>query len=362
MLLALHALWPDAPLFTAVYDRKRATWARVFRVHPSFLQRLPFARYMHESLPIVTPMAFESFSFDGFDVVISVTSAEAKDIITKPETLHICYCLTPTRYLWSGYEQYQDNPGLGLLSAIASGVLRVFAPTLRAWDRIAANRPDHYIAISERVKRRIETYYKRDVAAVIYPPVDLSTFRALRRAVPKALDQPYFLTVSRLVSYKRLDIVIAAFNELGLPLIIIGDGRHKRALRRMARPNIRFIDHYLTDSDLVRYYEGCRAFVFAGDEDFGLAALEAQAVGKPVIAYRESGIAEIVRDGVTGILFDEQTKDSLVSAVKRSMGKRFSAAAAVSQAKRFDEARFCDRMKKEVMRLRKARRYIRVTG
>lgn len=351
VLLALHKIFPQAPLFTAVYDRKRASWARVFNVHPSFLQRIPFAHYIHESLPIVTPMAFESFSFDEYDIVISVTSAEAKDIITKPETLHICYCLTPTRYLWSGYEQYQKNPGLGIFSAIASGVLRAFAPTLRNWDLIASHRADYYIAISERVKKRIETYYKREVAAVIHPPVDLTKFAVQQDYVPKALDQPYYLTVSRLVSYKRLDIVIEAFNELGLPLVIVGDGRHKRVLQRMARTNIRFIDHHLTDSDLVRYYEGCRAFVFAGDEDFGLSALEAQAMGKPVIAYKESGIAEIVKDNDTGILFSEQTRESLTQAVIQCQTRKFSSTTARKQAEKFGEAKFCARMEKTVRQI-----------
>lgn len=310
VLLSLHALWPDAPLFTAVYDKKRAAWADVFQVHPSYLQRIPWASHMHESLPILTPMAFESFSFDGYDVVISITSAEAKNIITKPETTHICYCLTPTRYLWSGFEQYQKQPGLGSISGIAATMLKVWAPRLREWDIIAANRPDYYIGISQRVKERIMRYYQREVVGVIYPPVDVKKFR-----IKNKKNAGYFLTVSRLVSYKRLDILIRAFNALQLPLIIIGDGRQKRELKKMAQSNIQFVDRHLTDSELVGYYEECRAFVYAADEDFGLAAAEAQAAGKPVIAYRNSGVAEFVKDGVSGVLFDRQTSDDLMKAV-----------------------------------------------
>lgn len=316
VLLALHALWPDAPLYTAVYDKKRAGWADVFRVHPSFLQHIPGASLIHESLSMFTPMAFEQFSFDGYDVVISVTSAEAKNIITKPGTVHICYCLTPTRYLWSGFDQYLSSPGLGMVSGIAAYMLRLWAPVLRDWDRIAASRPDYYVAISQRVKERIKKYYHRDVSDVIYPPVDIHKFTIASSAVS---ESGYFLTVSRLVGYKRLDILIEAFNTLGLPLVILGSGRQKRELAEKARANIRFVDHHLTDSELVRYYEGCRAFVFPADEDFGLAAAEAQAAGKPVIAYSQSGVAEFVKDGVSGVLFHSQTTDALIRAVKTSM-------------------------------------------
>lgn len=312
VLLALHALWPEAPLYTAVYDRKRASWADVFEVRPSFLQRIPGAAFIHESLPGITPMAFESFSFDGFDLVISVTSAEAKNIITKPETVHLCYCLTPTRYLWSGFTQYRSQPGLGVLNVIASPALSLLAPTLRSWDLTAAGRPDYYVAISGRVKKRIEKYYRRQVTDVIYPPVDIGKFRSKGK---KPKDGGYFLTVARLVSYKRLDIIIRAFNALNLPLVIIGDGRQKQELKNIASSGVRFIDRHLTDSELVGYYEGCRAFVYAADEDFGLAAAEAQAMGKAVIAYRESGVAEIVKEGVTGVLFDRQTEESVIQAV-----------------------------------------------
>lgn len=313
VLLALHALWPQAPLYTAVYDKKRASWADVFEVHPSFLQRIPGAVFMHESLVGFTPLAFESFSFDGFDLVISVTSAEAKNIITKPETVHLCYCLTPTRYLWSGFAQYRNQPGLGVVSNIAAPVLSLLAPILRSWDLTASGRPDYYVAISERVKKRIEKYYHRKVTQVIYPPVDVVKFSSKAK---KSKEGEYYLTIARLVSYKRLDVIIRAFNALKLPLVIIGDGRQKQELKNIASSDIRFIDRHLTDSEIVGYYEGCRAFVYAADEDFGLAAAEAQAMGKPVIAYRDSGVSEIVKDRVTGVLFDGQTPEAVIQAVQ----------------------------------------------
>lgn len=344
VLLALHKIWPEAPLFTAVYDAKRASWADVFRVHPSFLQRIPFAKYAHESLLGLTPIAFESFTFDAYDVVITVTSAEAKNVITKPDTLHICYCLTPTRYLWSGFTQYMNQPGFGIWSRGAAIGLRLLAPMLRAWDIVAASRPDYYIAISGRVKKRIEMYYHREVIDVIYPPVDTTRFQRSRAGRGNKKGS-YFLTVSRLVSYKRLDILIHAFNQLGLVLVIIGDGHQKRELKGIAQSNIQFIDRHLTDSELVRYYEGCRAFVYAADEDFGLAAAEAQSVGVPVIAYRQSGVAEIVKEDVSGMLFDAQTPDSLIEAVTAFQSKVFMSAACRKQVENMNEKSFRKRMR-----------------
>lgn len=344
VLLALHKIWPTAPLFTAVYDKKRASWADVFRVHPSFLQRVPFAKYAHESLLGLTPIAFESFTFDAYDVVISVTSAEAKNVITKPDTLHICYCLTPTRYLWSGFTQYMNQPGFGIWSTAAAIGLRLLAPMLRVWDIVAASRPDYYIAISGRVKKRIEMYYHREVIDVIYPPVDTTRFQR-SRAGSGVKKRSYFLTVSRLVSYKRLDILIHAFNQLGLVLVIIGDGHQKRELKGLAQSNIQFIDRHLTDSELVRYYEGCRAFVYAADEDFGLAAAEAQAMGVPVIAYRQSGVAEIVKEDVSGMLFGAQTPDSLIEAVTAFQSKVFVSEACRKQVENMNEKSFRKRMR-----------------
>jgi len=351
VLLALHRLYPDAPLFTAVYDRKRAAWADVFTVHPSFLSRLPLANRMHESLPLVTPMAFETFTFDGYDAVITVTSAEAKGILTKPETVHICYCLTPTRYLWSGYRQYRKHPGLGAVSSIASVALTVFAPLLRRWDRIAASRPDYYIAISERVKERIREYYGRETEAVVCPPVDTDMFAPNRGIRPSDVPEGYFLCVSRLVSYKRVDVLIRAFNRLRLPRVVIGNGHLKRELMRLSGDSVTVIDRHLTDEELVGYYSRCRAFVFAADEDFGLSAAEAQACGKPVIAYRQSGISEFVVDGKTGILFDRQTPESVIAAVKRFTKKQFSVSVCRAQAERMSEQMFSATMKRIVSEL-----------
>lgn len=342
VLLALHEIWPEAPLYTAVYDPSGAPWAKAFDVRPSFLNRLPWASTHHELYPWLTPMAFETFNFDAFDTVISVTSAEAKNIITKPRTLHICYCLTPTRYLWSGFERYKTEPAMGDLSPIARGTLGVMAPALRRWDLIAASRPDYYLSISGHVEKRIKKYYQRETEKVIYPPVETEKFKVKQEYKGK---EPYFLAVSRLVGYKRIDIIIHAFNKLGWPLTIIGDGMARENLKKEARENITFIHDYLTDDKLVGYYQNCRSIVIAADEDFGLTAVEALACGKPVIAFGDSGVKEVVTDGKTGILFSEQSPESLIEALKRFKNMHFDEKLARSTAEKFGKKRFQKEMK-----------------
>ncbi len=311
ILLALHELWPEAPLFTAVYNKDTAKWSEGMDIRPSFMQHMPLARTHHEFFPWLTPFAFESFSFDAYDCVISVTSAEAKSIITKPHTLHICYNLTPTRYLWSGYDAYQQNPGLGAVNTIASFVFDKTVKRLRAWDSVASARPDRYVAISRIVANRIMRYYDRTAECVIYPPINTDVFTP---DGPKK-SGGYYLTVARLVGYKRIDVVIDAFNKLGLPLVIIGDGKQKKELRSRAASNITIVRPDISDAELASYYRGCRAFVFAGQEDLGLVAAEAQACGVPVVAYRNSGISEIITDRKTGILFDKQTPEAMIASI-----------------------------------------------
>lgn len=336
VLLALHEIWPDAPLYTAVYDPGRAPWANVFDVRPSFLQHFPLAKSHHELYPWLTQMAFESFSFDQYDVIISVTSAEAKAVITKPHTIHVCYCLTPTRYLWSGYETYQDA-ARGLVKHLH----RWMAPRLRNWDMVASSRPDYYIAISHRVKQRIEKYYKRTVEKVIYPPVDVDKYSVKS-------DGDYFLVVSRLVGYKRIDAIIRAFNALGLPLVIVGDGYARSELTHLAGPTIRFVTNHLTDDELAAYYGNCRAFISMADEDFGIAAVEAQAAGKPVISFSESGTSEIVKHGVVGMLFWPQTSEALMETLKQFDTMKIDARACITNASRFSRERFMSQIKSTV--------------
>lgn len=340
VLLALHEIYPDAPLYTAVYDPKGAPWAAVFpKVIPSFLQKLPFAKSHHEAYPWLTPLAFESFNLDEFDVVISVTSAEAKGIITKPGTLHICYCLTPTRYLWQSYWDYFKNPVWRVLTM--SLVVK-----LRLWDQITSQRPDTYLTISQNVAKRIKKYYRRE-AEVIYPPIDLTKFK-IKNEKSKTTNQneKFFLIVSRLVPYKRIDIAIEAFNKLGLPLKIVGSGMEERKLRQMAGKNIEFIAQNLTDEELLSYYQNCRAIIFPGEEDFGLVPIEAQACGRPLIAFRGGGVLESVVEGVTGEFFSPQTPAALSKVIKQFRDEKYKPEECRKNAEKFSKEKFKEEFKK----------------
>ena len=347
VLLALRELFPDAPLYTSVYNPKKAPWADVFNVKTSFLQKLPMASSNHEFFPALMPMAFESLSFDQYDLVVSVTSEAAKGIITKPKTKHISYILTPTRYLWSGYEEYFGNNAFKLLS-------KPVVKSLRIWDKIAAHRPDMLVGISEEVRERIRKYYGRE-SELVYPPLTISNAKypisniqsKKKTTSPYPLDpRPYFLVVSRFVPYKRIDIAIEACNRLKLPLKIIGSGREEKHLRAIAGPTIEFIGK-VTDEQLAAYYLNCKALIFPGVEDFGLTVIEAQNFGKPVIALRKGGAVETIVDKKTGVFFDEQKTAALMSVLRDFDKIVFDEDAFVKQTNRFSLAVF----KKEFLRV-----------
>jgi len=330
VLLALHELWPQAPLYTSVYNPETAPWAKVFRVIPSFLQAFPLAKTNHERYSLLMPFAFESFNFDEYDLVISLSSEAAKGILTKPKTLHLCYCLTPTRYLWSGCDQYFDSPAKKIFA-------QPFIKALKAWDLVAAQRPDEYIAISKTVQERIAKYYKRE-SGVVYPPVETDKFRTMNYEARAIVDK-YFLVVSRLVKYKKVDLVVETFNRLGWSLKVIGVGREYEKLRRRAGKNIEFLGQ-LTDKELLGYYQNCQAVIFPPEEDFGIVPLEAQAAGRPVIAFRAGGARETVIEGKTGIFFDKQTVASLTECLKNFKSLKFESASCRQQAEKFSLKRF----------------------
>ncbi len=330
ILTALAEMYPEAPLYTLVYDKRRAPWASKFEIHTSFLQKLPFAKTYHEFFPILPVFAFEQLSLNAFDLVISVTSTEAKGIITPANTLHISYILTPTRYLWSHYWEYFQNKLLRYLSLPVVTLLRL-------WDYAAAQRPDTLVTISQTSARRIFKYYKRK-AKVIYPPVDVNKFTITNFQFSKG-KRGYFLVVSRLVDYKRIDIAIEACNRLELPLKIVGSGLAEMKLKKLAGPTIEFLGN-LTDTELTLYYQNCRALLFPQEEDFGITAIEALACGKPVIAYRGGGATEFIKPGVTGELFYPQTVEALEGALEKFKQKTYSREFLRSQALRFSSERF----------------------
>jgi glycosyltransferase involved in cell wall biosynthesis len=342
VLESLRELFPNSVLFTSIYNKKKTPWAKKFKIQTSFIQKFPFISSRHELIPYLMPLAFESFNFDKFDLVISVTSEASKGIIVPPNVPHVCICLTPTRYLWSGYKEYFKNP-----------IFKLAYPLvwyLRKWDLTASTRPDAFIAISENVSKRIKKYYKRS-SVVIYPPSD-RLFISKTKNIPPS-EKNYFLVVSRLVDYKRIDLAVRACTKLKFPLIVIGEGNEFEKLDAIAGDNVIFKGR-VTDDELRAYYKNCRALLFPGEEDFGITMVEVQLAGKPVVAYKGGGALEIVKEGVTGKFFEKQTVNSLCQALIKFKDSRYNGDNCRKNAKRFSETLF----KKELILFLKKRKYI----
>lgn len=336
ILLHLHEMFPDAPVYTSVYDSAAAPWAKDLEVRTSFLEKIPYARRHHEFFALLMPLAFESFNFDEFDLVISLTSEAAKGILTKPHTKHICLCLTPTRYLWSEYISYFPNKtSRFFLSPLTS--------YLRQWDIAASTRPDIIMSISKTVQDRVKKYYNRD-SEIIYPPLFLGKGKAESHASRQAGgkgEKDYYLVVSRLsrfTPHKRVELAIQAANKLKLPLKVVGDGDISY-FKKMAGETVDIVGK-TTDEQLVFYYKNSKALIFPGIEDFGLVMVEAQSFGKPVIAYRDGGATEIVREGKTGEFFEKPNYSSLVSCLKLFDKKRYNEITCIQNANRFSIKQF----------------------
>ncbi|MDV3351544.1 glycosyltransferase family 4 protein [Leptothoe sp. ISB3NOV94-8A] len=301
-------LYPDADLFSLVdfLPPEQRDFIGHRSVTTSFIQQLPLSkRAFRQYLPLM-PLAVEQFDLSDYDVVISSNHAVAKGVLTAPHQLHISYVHTPIRYAWDLQHQYLQQAGLerGLKGALTRLILHY----LRLWDTTSANRVDRFVANSHFIKQRVWRAYRRP-ATVIYPPVDISRFEWQH---PR---ENFYLTVSRFVPYKRVDLTVAAFNQLGLPLVVIGDGSDWSRIKAMAGSNIRLLGQQ-PDSAVADYMQRCKGFIFPAEEDFGITPVEAQAAGAPVIAFGRGGVAETVIHGQTGILFPDQTVDSLVQAVK----------------------------------------------
>ena len=325
VLEALVQMRPEAPIYTSLYwaDKMPAHW-RDWDIRTSFIDKIPGARRHHQPLLPLYPLAFEQFDFSAYDLVISNKSGFCHGIITDTNTLHLCYCLTPTRYVWR-YHQYAEQENL---SPLVRRLLPPFLTQLRQWDRLAADRVDDFIAISEVVRRRIAKIYHRE-ATIIYPPVDTSRF------MPSAHVDDYYLFVGRLVPYRRLDVLIEAFNRLRLPLVIAGTGRDHERLAALAGPDITFLG-YVPDADLPDLMARCRAFIFPGEEDFGIAPIQAMAAGRPVIAYAAGGALDTVIPGQTGALFTEQTAAAIMETVRAFAPQEIAVATLRAQARRYD--------------------------
>ena len=331
VVLALHKLFPEAPLYTSIYDPERVdpTFKKM-DIRTTFMQKLPFVKQHHQPFLPLFPFAMERFDLRGYDLVLSSSSAFAKGVVVRPETMHICYCHTPMRWCWN-YNEYVERERLGKISR---SILPFLITGLRAWDQVSASRVDHFIANSPLVADRIQKYYRRD-AVVIPPPVDVTRFPF----DPTIAPEDFFLIVSRLMPYKRIDLAIEACNRLKLPLVIIGSGRDENRLKSIAGPTVHFMGR-LFDEEVLRHFAHCRAFILPGEEDFGITPLEAQASGRPVIAYGAGGALASVVEGVTGIFFQNQTVESLTAVLASFDEQEYDPQIIRNHALDFDMPRF----------------------
>lgn len=327
----LHDLYPTAPVFTSIYapelmPREYRRWD----VHTSFMQRLPGVHRHHQLYLPLYPLAFSRVRLDGYDLVLSSSSAWAKGVPVPAGVLHICYCHSPMRFAWD-FERYAGRERLG---GLARAALPALLGLLRRWDVSTAGRVDYFIANSSVVARRIAAYWGRE-SSVIHPPVD--THGAQPVAASEVDD--YYLLVSRLVPYKRIDVAIAAFNALRLPLKIVGDGRARAALERTAGPTVEFLGA-VSDKEKYRLYARCRAAIFPAEDDFGIAQVEVQASGRPAIGLAVGGALDTIIDDVTGILFEPQSPAALIDAVRRAERTTFNPETIARHAERFGRPRF----------------------
>ena len=330
MLEALQEIYSDSPIYTLVFDqRKTNIKTSDQQIRTSFIQKIPLGVKKFEWFLIFMPAATEHYDLSEFDIIISSASAFSKGIITRPETLHICYCHTPTRYLWTDSHNYIKELHHG---PIVKRTLPLVLTKLRQWDRLAAERVNLFVANSNEVKKRIKKYYRRD-SIVIFPPVDTHRFRISQNI------GDYFLTGGRLVPYKRFDLAIHTFNRLGFKLKIFGTGPMFKDLKKIAGPTIDFVGN-ISDHDKITLFENCRAFIHPQVEDFGITAVEAMAAGRPVIAFNKGGALDTIIDGETGTLFHEQNWETLADTLIRFDHNKFNPALIKKHAEQFDKTVF----------------------
>ncbi len=336
VLIELHKIFPDSPIYTLFYDKKFvAQNLSDADIRTSYLQKFPFINKHYKYTALLMPSAVESFDLSDFDVVISSSVFFSKGLVLRPKTQHICYCYSPTRQLWDLNTSYKPQ---AISHKIAQHLLRL-------WDRQAADRVDKFIAISEVVRSRIQKYYKKD-AVLIYPPVPELPEGNEERPIKKE----YYLIVSRLFPHKNIDVAIDAFNKLGFKLIIIGSGQEYRNLESQIRDHgqIKMLGH-ISDSDVATYYRHAKAFIMPQEEDFGLTPIEAMQFGIPILALRKGGALETLREGVTGEFFDDPIPEALADGIRRLNENRHNYRSEVikSHAKQFSKGLF----KKKILEL-----------
>jgi glycosyltransferase involved in cell wall biosynthesis len=343
LLKTVADAFPEAPIYTLLYDEKRmGDWFPRERVRTSSAQKYAFLSTNHHLYLNKFPKAVEQWNFADFDIVISFSSAFAHGVITGGRTKHLCYVNSPARYLWDRTFDVLSRAEQGVLGRWKRKHLEKTFHRLREWDAYAGERPDVILSASKAVQRRVELYWRRE-SCVLYPPVDVQSF-----PLQEAPREEYYVIASSLVPYKNIEIAIFACNALGKQLKIAGAGPHLQALQKIAGPTIEFLG-YVEQRNLVELFQRARGFIFPGEEDFGIAPLEAAATGTPVIAYRAGGALETVEEGITGLFFDEPNAQSLQQAILTFEEKSFAPAACRARAEQFAQEKFLDGLKKAVM-------------
>lgn len=338
VVLELHKLYPDAPIYTSQYDPSKINWFDDADVRTTWLQRLP--KSLKKFLPILRAWAFIRLDLSDYDLVISASGAEAKAVKTGPNTTHICYCHSPTHYYWVRSDEYMENPGFPFgFNWLARTSLKILLGPLKRWDRRAAKRPDYMIANSTHTQAMIKRFYRRD-STVVFPPVEISRFKITK----KPTLRHGFVVAGRQTPYKRFDLAIEACNELKIPLVVIGDGPDHKRLEKLAGRNITFLSN-VNDHDIAGHFQSALAFIMPNMDDFGIVAVEAMAAGTPVVAYQKGGALDYVIPNKTGLFFDRQTAGNLRKVLETAQTKSFDYDAIAEHANQFSTASFQNNMR-----------------
>lgn len=333
VVLELHRMYPDAPIYTSQYDPSKISWFEDADVRTTWLQKLPSG--LKKFLPLLRSWTFSRLDLSEYDLVLSSSGAEAKGVKTGKNTLHISYVHAPTHYYWLRYDEYLANPGFPLgLNWLARLGLKLLVEPLKTWDRMAAKQPDLLIANSTYTQAMIKKYYRRD-STVIFPPVEVDRFR------PSAKEplRHGFVVAGRQTPYKRFDLAIAACEELQVPLIVIGDGPDHKRLEKLAGRGVTFLSN-VNDSEIVAHFESAIGFIMPNADDFGIVAVEAMAAGTPVIAYNKGGAQDYIVPGKTGVFFERQTSKNLAAALETATAKSFDRDKIIQHANQFSVLTF----------------------
>jgi glycosyltransferase involved in cell wall biosynthesis len=338
VVLELHKLYPEAPIYTSQYDPSKISWFEDADVRTSWLQKLP--KSLKKFLPLLRAWTFSRLDLSEYDLVLSSSGAEAKGVKTGPKTTHICYCHSPTHYYWIRHDEYLDKPGFPFgLNWLARLGLKLLVGPLQRWDRHAARQPDFFIANSTHTQAMIKRYYRRD-SEVIFPPVEIERF-TLKGEAPLRHG---FVVAGRQTPYKRFDLAIQACEELKVPLVVIGDGPDHKRLEKLAGRGTTFLTN-VNDQEIAGHFQSSLGFIMPNMDDFGIVAVEALAAGTPIVAYNKGGALDYVIPGKTGLFFEKQTVKQLSAALETATSKTFNYPAIAEHAAQFSVAAFNKNMR-----------------